>query len=200
MIIHLGSLLPTSSTHHCPRVPLFGGRGVDHTIYTRRVVGLSWCSGIVVGLSWCSRIVVGNSPHRDGTRQIPRQVPRQSYYTTTIPLHHDNPTTIPLHHDNPFGCLRNHGGPKVQTFCGSLTSYRSTIYTDPPMLVATPTLNPTNSHHLDAPAASGQTPPPPSSINGYRDRGCSQAVRKSMHTIPHQFAPKWLCHFASVEK
>jgi hypothetical protein len=135
----------------------------------------------VVGLSWDRCGAVGLLCESRGARQIPRLPPQVKERLTTPGRRTTNPTTPTTSqrkahhtgtahdkshdksHDNPttlrqsFGCLRDHGGPKVRTFRGPLTSCRSTIYTDPPTLVATPTLNPTNSHHLDAPAASGQT-------------------------------------------
>jgi hypothetical protein len=160
-----------------PRVPLLGGCSGNCTIETQRVVGLAWRGGIVVGSLWCGGIVVRKS-QRTTNPTTPTTSQRKAHHTGTAhdkshDKSHDNPTTL----RQSFGCLRDHGGPKVRTFRGPLTSCRSTIYTDPPTLVATPTLNPTNSHHLDAPAASGQTSP-----SRRPSTDIETAMRKSMHT------------------
>jgi hypothetical protein len=185
-----------------PRVPLLGGCSGNCTIETQRVVGLAWRGGIVVGSLWCGGIVVPKS-RRTTNPTTPTTSQRKAHHTGTAhekshDKSHDNPTTL----RQSFGCLRDHGGPKVRTFCGPLTSCRSTIYTDPPTLVATPTLNPTNSHHLDAPAASGQAPPPLIHQRIARPLMLPSGPIKVCYLpqIPYQFAAKWLCHFASVEK
>jgi hypothetical protein len=133
---------------------------------------------------------VGNSPHWDGARQIPR-----------VPLQHDNLTTRRVYIVWST-VIPNYTTPTKKTLERSLKFRFSAVYVTmvgPKCELSAEVFDVMSFDNISTPQRWLQRPlsishklpcclrtdpATPSSINGYRDRRCSQAVRKSMHTSP----------------